>query len=128
MSQPLLIAVLISSALIAGCGKTPRNHAIARSISPQTFACDSGRVVQVAFPDNERATLTYAERSSEMFAKPAASGTLYIGDGLEWHAKGSGPGAEGLLSRDSTGHLLETCRVPQSAAAGDNGFSDRQLA
>lgn len=42
----------------------------------------------------------------------SASGARYVGGGLEWWTKGSGPGSAGTLFRhvnDGTGEIVEQC-------------------
>jgi hypothetical protein len=131
MRDQLLIAVLMSSAFIAGCGEamsasaranaTKANSAAAPQIEIRytTYHCESGRTVRASYPEGEHAILEYAGRESSMFAKPSDGGLTYVGDGLEWHVAGTGAGSRGLLTRDSNGYVLETCVQPEIVAKDD---------
>lgn len=83
-----------------------------------TYACTSGAVVEAAYPDSSTALLRYQGRERVMQIAVSASGARYVGNGLVWWTKGSGPGSEGTLfahepEDDVAGKLLEQCRVTE---------------
>jgi len=61
----------------------------------------------------DEAMLEYKGGTYDRGAAVPGSGARYVGDGLEWVTKGSGAGAEGILSRHlpdgASGELVETC-------------------
>jgi hypothetical protein len=127
MREQFLIAVLMSSAFISGCGEALSASARTKTAVPAeieikytTYQCESGRTVKAAYPEGGHAILDYAGKASDMFAKSSDSGVRYIGDGLEWHVQGNGPGSKGLLTRDSTGDVMETCEQPHALIAKSN--------
>ncbi len=110
---------LLLCAALAGCNEpTPSGTAgkdAAGSTSTHVFRCESGRSIEVSYPDTDSAIVVYEGRTFRMKIAVSASGARYVGEGMEWWSKGAGPGAEGSLFRaDSeaggSGDALELCR------------------
>ena len=79
-----------------------------------SYQCESGTQVDVRYPDTETAQITYQGNSYELAIAMSASGARYLGKGLEWWSKGTGPGASGTLARvnaESVGdaQIIERC-------------------
>jgi hypothetical protein len=117
----------MSSAFIAGCGEAMSASVGAKRLATPaeveinyiTYRCESGRSVRAAYPEGEHALLDYAGKTSDMFAKTSDSGVRYVGDGLEWHVQGMGSNAQGVLTRDTNGYVLETCQHVQIIAKNE---------
>lgn len=78
-----------------------------------TYRCESGRRIQAWYPSDGAAVVVHGGRTLRMTLAVSASGARYVGGGLEWWTKGSGPGSPGTLFRhlsDSTsGEAVEQC-------------------
>jgi len=79
----------------------------------QIFVCQSGAVINAAYPDTDSATLHYRGHTLQLKIAVSASGARYVDEQLEWWTKGSGPGAQGTLLRHNadgtSGDVLERC-------------------
>ncbi len=111
---------LAAAMLAAACTSpgAPRDHpAEARASSAAarvyTYRCESGETISAAYPDTDSATVHYKQQRYAMRIAVSASGARYVGGGLEWWTKGSGPGAPGTLLRHladgSSGDIVESC-------------------
>lgn len=107
-------AVLLLLAL-AGCvppGLAASSGRDARA-APTTYHCESGRTVEASYLSDATAAVAYRGRTYPMTIAVSASGARYVGGGLEWWTKGSGPGSEGLLFRHeadgTSGERVEFC-------------------
>lgn len=109
------LAVLASAALLAACSSLSSGGTDKAAAETATYACESGATISASYPDTETATIVYQEREHKMRIAVSGSGARYVGDGLEWWTKGSGPGADGTLFehlRDGTsGDALEHCQA-----------------
>ncbi|HMM54904.1 MAG TPA: MliC family protein [Candidatus Desulfobacillus sp.] len=127
----ILLAALAFAAL-AGCGEqksavtqeaAPAQAPVARESTARQYAyrCESGRAITARYPDTETAVIEHAGKTSTLRIAISASGARYVGDGLVWWTKGSGPGAEGTLYRheanDSAGEVLESCAEAEEGGA-----------
>ncbi|HNP36947.1 MAG TPA: MliC family protein [Woeseiaceae bacterium] len=79
----------------------------------QSYSCESGQVVKANYSSFDTATVQYQDRTHEMHVAVSASGARYVGDGMEWWTKGSGPGSEGTLfhhqADGTSGSIIESC-------------------
>lgn len=110
---------LLSLALIlvvTGCGRSsPENSRapVAQSATPVTYQCEGGGTIQVSYPSDSTAVVVYEGRTLQMTIAVSGSGSRYVGEGLEWWTKGSGPGSSGTLFRHlsdgTTGEVVEQC-------------------
>lgn len=107
-------AALLLATRLAGCA-APRPAAPAAVALPAehvVYRCASGRTVEAAF-SGDSAIVRYAGQTQRMHVAISASGARYVGDGLVWWTKGSGPGSEGTLFREepgaAAGAVLEAC-------------------
>ena len=86
------------------------------------YACESGKVVTVTYPDTETARVSYDGRDYVMASAVSASGARYAGQGLEWWTASRDGQESGTLSRlapnDTTGGtIIERCSRPVPALA-----------
>ncbi len=100
--------------MLAGCA-APRlaaPRAVTLPAEHVVYRCASGRTVDAAF-SRDGAIVRYAGQTQRMHVAISASGARYVGDGLVWWTKGSGPGSEGTLFREepgaAAGAVLEAC-------------------
>ena len=104
------LAIMASAALVAACNTAPQEPAAASAF---TYACESGQTVTAAYPTTDTATVQYQGRTYDMIIAISGSGARYVGGGLEWWTKGSGPGSEGTMLRHlangTSGEILEFC-------------------
>ena len=81
------------------------------------YACESGKVVTVTYPDTETARVSYDGRDYVLASAVSASGARYAGQGLEWWTASRDGQESGTLSRltpnDTTGGtIIERCSRP----------------
>ncbi len=86
------------------------------------YACESGKVVTVTYPDTETARVSYDGRDYVLSSAVSASGARYAGQGLEWWTASRDGQESGTLSRlapnDTTGGtIIERCSRPVPALA-----------
>lgn len=118
--RPFLVALPMT--LIGACSLFPQQPAgdeaatPARASAPapaQIYVCESGAVINAAYPDTDSATLHYRGHTLQLKIAISASGARYVDERLEWWTKGSGPGAQGTLLRHNadgtSGDVLERC-------------------
>lgn len=110
-------AVLFPTVLVAGCAHfsplhPPAAHVTGSNAGFISYQCESGYDVQAIYRSGTTAVVRYANMTREMTIAISASGARYVGGGLEWWTKGSGPGSAGTLFRhenDGTGEIVEQC-------------------
>ncbi|WP_323754664.1 MliC family protein [Marinobacter sp.] len=105
VSVPLLLS---SVCLISACSGFQQGDAFA-----QKYECESGEVVAVNYQAPDSAAVYYQGTRYDMEIAASASGARYVGGGIEWWVKGSGPDSEGLLLKHraggSSGDIIESC-------------------
>lgn len=103
------LSTLAVSLLLAACATAPQ----ATSGTAYRYHCESGQDVSASYPDTETAIVTIAGQQHRMAIAVSASGSRYVGDGLEWWTKGSGSGAEATLFQHAadgtTGDRIDLC-------------------
>lgn len=97
---------------LAGCDQPQHTT---QSTPTYLYQCESGRIVQASYSSADTVILEYEGQTLHMNHAISASGARYVGGGLEWWSKGSGPGSEGNLFRqensdNATGQALELCK------------------
>ena len=110
--------------LISACTDTPQNRLDAQkplaaqtpaSSAVHTYRCESGQTMAATYPSTDSATVEYKGSKYAMQIAVSGSGARYVGGGLEWWTKGSGPGSEGTLFRHkangTSGETLELCKA-----------------
>lgn len=111
--------------IVASCGRSssesdPPTDRATESASRIAYQCESGRALQVSYPSDTTAVVEYESQTLQMTRAVSASGARYIGEGLEWWTKGSGPESEGTLFRHesggTTGETVEQCEQSSGAA------------
>ena len=77
------------------------------------YRCRSGETIVASYPSTDSATVQYKGTTYDMRIAVSGSGARYVGGGLEWWTKGSGPGSDGMLYRHAadgtSGDSLEAC-------------------
>lgn len=120
-TRPFLLALFV---VVAACGRSvPGDDStaerVAEPVSRMTYQCASGGTVQASYPSDSTAVVEYEGQALEMTIAISASGARYVGGGLEWWTKGSGPGAEGTLFRHdrggTTGEVVDECEQVDGA-------------
>lgn len=111
--QPIAFPALLGAALLAACS-TPVTPPADASQGWRTYLCDSGQRIQTRHPDTDSVALQFDAKPARVLQLAvSASGARYVGQGLEWWTKGSGPGAAASLFRHeadgSSGALLDRC-------------------
>lgn len=81
------------------------------------YACESGKVVTVTYPDTETARVSYDGRDLVLTSAVSASGARYAGQGLEWWTASRNGQESGTLSRlgpneQAGGAVIERCSRP----------------
>jgi membrane-bound inhibitor of C-type lysozyme len=109
MNQASRACVLALTVGVVGCAASPSTTPPA----PVTYRCPSSRTVQAVYRPPTAATVRYEGRVYEMTVAVSGSGARYVGGGLEWWTRGTGPGSEGMILRHSSngtpGDLVERC-------------------
>lgn len=106
--------------LIAACAKSPQDKLEAQApgvavstLSEHNYRCDSGATITATYLATDSATVHYKGSNYSMQIAVSGSGSRYVGGGLEWWTKGSGPGSEGMLLRHladgTSGESMELC-------------------
>ena len=111
--------------LVSACTGTPPNRPEApqplaaptpASSAVHHYRCESGQAVAATYPSTDSATVQYKGSQYALQSAVSGSGARYVGGGLEWWTKGSGPGSEGTLFRHkadgTSGEILELCKAP----------------
>lgn len=110
--NPLIPLTCASTLLLPACTSSPQDQAGVVT-AEHHYRCASGARITASYPSTESATVQYKDNSYAMQIAISASGARYVGGGLEWWTKGSGPGSEGTLFRHmadgSSGDILESC-------------------
>lgn len=103
-----LLGFFALAAVVAGCDRSSPG-----GDSSATYHCESGRTVRASYPSDSAAVVEYEGRTLRMTLAVSASGARYVGEGLEWWTKGSGPGSSGTLFRHlsdgTSGETVELC-------------------
>ncbi len=109
--------------LISACTGAPQNKSGAQmpvaapssTASVHNYRCESGQTMAAAYPSTDSATVQYKGSQYAMRIAVSGSGARYVGGGLEWWTKGSGPGSEGTLFRHkadgTSGEIMERCKA-----------------
>lgn len=125
-------AVALMSCLgvaVAACSQEPTPAPAAPVEAPTSppaaavgYACESGKVVTVTYPDTETARISYDGRDYVLTSAVSASGARYAGQGLEWWTASRNGQESGTLSRlgpndQTSGAIIERCSRPVPALA-----------
>lgn len=122
MPRRFFLFVLV--VIVASCGRSsPEGDSPAdRATEPASriaYQCESGRAIQASYPSDTTAVVEYEGQTLQMTRAVSASGARYVGEGLEWWTKGSGPRSEGTLFRHesdgTTGEAVEQCEQSSGA-------------
>ena len=86
------------------------------------YACESGKIVAVAYPDTETARVSYDGRDYVLASSVSASGARYAGQGLDWWTASRNGLESATLSRlgpngQAGGAVIERCSRPVAALA-----------
>lgn len=96
--------------VLAACASTPDAPPPAAATA---YECQSGALIQASYPDTDHARIQYKGQTHTLTIAVSASGARYVGEGIEWWTKGSGPGSSGSLfahrSDGTSGEVIETC-------------------
>lgn len=110
----LLPLTIVSAMLLAGCAHLPQgqaSHTIKSKL--HAYQCESGESISVAYPSTDLAAVQYKGKIYSMTLAVSASGSRYVGQGLEWWSKGMDKGSEGSLfehlADETTGDHVESC-------------------
>ncbi|GJL83628.1 MAG: hypothetical protein DHS20C01_32620 [marine bacterium B5-7] len=76
-----------------------------------TYQCESGAIIDAYYGNNQSVTLTYQEQVYRLKIARSASGARYVGDGMQWWTRGSGPGGRGTLSSMQAGSDISTDQI-----------------
>ncbi|MBJ6138140.1 MliC family protein [Marinobacter litoralis] len=103
------VSVALSSVfLLSACSGFQQGDAFAKR-----YECESGERVAVNYEAPDSAAVYYQGTRYDMDIAASASGARYVGGGVEWWVKGSGPDSEGLLLKHraggSSGDIIESC-------------------
>lgn len=117
---PITLACIL---LASGCVNFQNADRAQVAASPSVagahdYQCESGETITAAYSSADTATVMYKTRTYTMQIAISGSGARYVGEGLEWWTKSSGPGSEGILFRhkadDTTGEIVERCNAVPS--------------
>lgn len=114
------LATLVLIPLVSACAgsaqdevKTQVPAAAPSTSAVHNYRCESGATIAATYSSTETATVHYKGSSHSMQIAVSGSGARYVGDGLEWWTKGSGPESTGTLFQHapdgSTGDVIENC-------------------
>ena len=116
--------LLALTLVVAGCGRSapgddPSAERAAEPASRITYQCKGGGTVHASYPSDSTAVVEYEGQMLRMNLAISASGARYVGGGLEWWTKGSGPGSAGTLFRHNregtTGETVDQCEQTNGA-------------
>lgn len=120
----ILVSLAFPSVLlVSACASSPQDKVNVQTqlTAPSTssvyhYRCESGEKIVTTYPSTDSATVQYKGRNYSMRIAVSGSGSRYVGGGLEWWTKGSGPGSEGTLFRHmadgTSGESIELCTEP----------------
>lgn len=105
-------ASLLALLLLTGCVHSPprgesKAETTAAAVPRFIYQCSGGGTIQASYPSTSTAVVTYDGRTYHMNIAISASGARYVGEGLVWWTKGTGPGAEGTLYRHGPGDTMD---------------------
>lgn len=112
---PLMFASVL---LVSACTTSPQGRVgvqaqVTAASAVHSYRCESGERIAATYLTTDSATVRYKGSSYNMQIAVSASGARYVGGGLEWWTKGSGPGSEGTLFRHladgASGDIIERC-------------------
>ncbi|MFQ3229140.1 MAG: membrane-bound inhibitor of C-type lysozyme [Reinekea sp.] len=110
----LLLFTLVPTVLLVGCVNLKQGQASkTMKYNLHTYQCESGEVVSAVYPLADKAAVKYKGNNYNLTIAVSASGSRYVGEGLEWWSKGTGEASEGALFKHledgTTGNSLESC-------------------
>jgi membrane-bound inhibitor of C-type lysozyme len=110
----LLPLTLVSTVLLVGCANLTQGQASqALKTNLHTYQCESGETISAAYPSVDFAVVQYQGNIYSVTIAVSASGSRYVGEGLEWWSKGVDEGSEGALFKHlddgTTGDSVEIC-------------------
>lgn len=114
ITNPLL-AVALAAMLTACATQHPatRGAPVSDSARTTTYVCEGGVRIVASYPNTESATIRYKGATYDLHIAMSADGARYVGNGLEWWTKGSGPGSHGTLFEHNadggSGKRIEMC-------------------
>ncbi len=105
-----LALALAGIIVLAACASTPDAPPPAAATA---YGCQSGALIQASYPDTDHARIQYKGQTHTLTIAVSASGARYVGDGIEWWTKGSGPGSTASLlahlDDGTSGAVIENC-------------------
>lgn len=109
MNKALRSYWLVLTVGAVGCAANPGTKPPASVV----YHCQTGRTIEAVYRPPTAATVRYEGRVYEMTVAVSGSGARYVGGGLEWWTRGTGPGSEGMILRHNSdgmpGDLVERC-------------------
>lgn len=119
------ILMSVGAAALVGltaCDRTPEKAAepsVAAETPFITYTCEDGRTVRATYPDPDTAVVDIGGMKRTLKVAISASGARYIGEGIQWWAKGMD---QGQLSPLASGEDIATapgvnCRVKPAGEA-----------
>lgn len=115
-NTPLVLAGIFTL-LLAGCVTQSKNtHTpFSAAANATTYVCGDGVTILASYPDVNSAIVQYKGTTYDLHIAKSASGSRYVGSGIEWWTKGSGIDSHGTLlqhNEDGTsGNPLELCTI-----------------
>ncbi|HRO88840.1 MliC family protein [Denitratimonas tolerans] len=110
MRPTLSVPALSGTLALTACAGTLD---VATSNATTTYQCESGILIKAGYPDTDHARVEYQGSTYELTIAISASGARYVGGGVEWWTKGSGPGSTASLfvhlDDGSSGAVIENC-------------------
>ncbi|MFP2769312.1 MliC family protein [Oceanisphaera sp. KMM 10153] len=110
--------IFTSILLLSACASSPQEKVaphtpVAASAFVHHYRCESGETISTTYSSTGSATVQYKGSHYKMQIAVSGSGSRYVGGGLEWWTKGSGPGSEGSLfhhmADGTSGKSIERC-------------------
>jgi len=124
VAKRLILMTVGAAALVAlsACNRAPEKAADAGAPADTTFiayVCEDGRTVRATYPDPDTAIVDVGGVKRTLKIAISASGARYIGEGVQWWAKGMD---QGQLSPLAAGEDIATapgvnCRVKAAGEA-----------
>ena len=113
-------AIFGAGVLLSACSEGEQETSekvapVAKPVEPlvHNYQCESGETVAVTYNTTESAKVEYKGTQYNMNIAVSASGSRYVGEGMEWWSKGSGSESEGALlqhlAENKTGEMIEQC-------------------
>lgn len=97
---------------LAGCAQT---RPTATDAFSARYRCTNGECISARYAPPDTAIVHRNQQRIDMHIARSADGARYVGGGLVWWTKGSGPGSMGTLfvhetATQSTGQRITSCR------------------